>query len=225
MNIYFLSKIYWGFGWLFRAWPRNSGFFYLVEILSNCASTGGFPSGSAIKNPPAMHEMQETWVRPLGQEDPLEEGMAKPTPVFSPGESHGQRSLMGPMDRRIPWTEKSMGSQRVGHNWATEHARASAIPTVPEKFAPASRVSIRKWQWSLLGTICWPGLSRCHLPPLPSTSAGNWTVENTTLPCTQKGKWGQAFRKRCMLSLSLPKASFGILIRAWKIDSPRFCMM
>ena len=33
----------------------------------------GFPGGSAVKNLPAM---QETWVRSLGQEDPLEEGMA-----------------------------------------------------------------------------------------------------------------------------------------------------
>ena len=33
----------------------------------------GFPGGSVVKNLPAM---QETWVRSLGQEDPLEEGMA-----------------------------------------------------------------------------------------------------------------------------------------------------
>ena len=33
-------------------------------------------------------------VRSLGQEDPLEEGM-EPTPVFLPGESHEQRSLVG----------------------------------------------------------------------------------------------------------------------------------
>ena len=44
-----------------------------------------------VKNLPAMWE---TWVRSLGQEDPLEEGMAT-TPVFLPGESHGQRSLAG----------------------------------------------------------------------------------------------------------------------------------
>ena len=36
----------------------------------------------------------ETWVPSLGQEDPLEKGMA-PTPVFLPGESHGQRSKAG----------------------------------------------------------------------------------------------------------------------------------
>ena len=43
-----------------------------------------------VKNLPAM---QETWVRSLGREDPLEKGMA--TPVFLPGESdYGQRSLV-----------------------------------------------------------------------------------------------------------------------------------
>ena len=45
----------------------------------------------SVKNPPAM---QETWVQSLGQEDPLEE-VWQPTPVFLPGESHGQRSLVG----------------------------------------------------------------------------------------------------------------------------------
>ena len=51
----------------------------------------GFLGGSAVKNLPAM---QETQVRSLGQEDPLEEGMA-PTPVLLPGESHEQRSPAG----------------------------------------------------------------------------------------------------------------------------------
>ena len=43
----------------------------------------GFPGSSVVKNPPVM---QETWVRSLGREDALEEGMATP-PVFLPGES------------------------------------------------------------------------------------------------------------------------------------------
>ena len=43
------------------------------------------------KNLPAM---QETRVRFLGQEDPLEKKW-QPTPVFLPGESLGQRSLAG----------------------------------------------------------------------------------------------------------------------------------
>ena len=36
--------------------------------------------------------MQETWVRFLGWEDPWRRAW-QPTPVFLPGESHGQRSL------------------------------------------------------------------------------------------------------------------------------------
>jgi len=44
-----------------------------------------------VKNPPAM---QETWVRSLGHEDPLEKEWV-PTPVFLLGEFHGQRSLAG----------------------------------------------------------------------------------------------------------------------------------
>ena len=36
----------------------------------------GFPSDSAVTNPLAMQETQETWVQSLGQEDALEEEMA-----------------------------------------------------------------------------------------------------------------------------------------------------
>ena len=41
-----------------------------------------------------MQEMEEMQIGSLGQEDALERGM-EPTPVFLPGESHGQRSLPG----------------------------------------------------------------------------------------------------------------------------------
>ena len=44
-----------------------------------------------IKNLPTM---QETEVWSQGGEDPLEKGMA-PIPIFLPGESYGQRSLVG----------------------------------------------------------------------------------------------------------------------------------
>ena len=43
-----------------------------------------------VKNLPAM---KETHARSLGQEDPVKLGMAT-TPVFLPGEFHGQRSLV-----------------------------------------------------------------------------------------------------------------------------------
>ena len=42
-------------------------------------------------------------VRSLGQEDPLEKGMV-PTPAFSTGEFHGQRSLVG----SSPWGCKQL---------------------------------------------------------------------------------------------------------------------
>ena len=53
--------------------------------------------------------MQETWVRSLGWEDLLEKEMAIHSSTIA---------------WKIPWTEEpgrlqSMGSQRVGHNWAT----------------------------------------------------------------------------------------------------------
>ena len=56
-----------------------------------------------------MQETQETGVCSLGQEDPQEKekAMFLPTPMFLPGKSHGQKSLVGysPMD-----------SHRVGHD-------------------------------------------------------------------------------------------------------------
>ena len=60
-----------------------------------------------------MHETQEVWVRPRGGEDPLEKEM----------ETHS--SILA---WEIPRTEKSgglqsMGSQRAGHDGATEQLR------------------------------------------------------------------------------------------------------
>ena len=51
----------------------------------------GFPHGQTVKNLPAM---QETQVRPLGWEDALVKEMAIYSSIL-PGESHGQRSLVG----------------------------------------------------------------------------------------------------------------------------------
>jgi len=56
-----------------------------------------------VKSLPAM---QETWVRFLGQEDPLEQGMATHSSILA---------------WEIPWTQEpgrlqSLGSQRVGHS-------------------------------------------------------------------------------------------------------------
>ena len=55
-----------------------------------------------------LSAMQETQVQSLGQEDPLEKGMATNSSILA---------------WRIPWTEEtswlqSMGSQRIQHDWA-----------------------------------------------------------------------------------------------------------
>ena len=71
--------------------------FYCSEAMDGLKShkgldgTGASLVAQTVKNPPAMWE---TWVRSLGWEDPLEKERL-PTPVFLPGEFHGQRSLAG----------------------------------------------------------------------------------------------------------------------------------
>ena len=49
--------------------------------------------------------MQETWVQSLGQEDPLEKGMATHSSIVS---------------WRIPWTEETGGLQSMGSQSQTQ---------------------------------------------------------------------------------------------------------
>ena len=64
----------------------------------------GFPGGSVLKNLPEVQETQEIWVRLLGWEDPLEEGMATYSSVLA---------------WRIQWTEESGGLQSTGSQRVT----------------------------------------------------------------------------------------------------------
>jgi len=57
----------------------------------------GFPGGSDGSLP----AMQESWVRSVDQEDPLDNGMATYSSIFA---------------WRIPWTEESLGLHRVRHH-------------------------------------------------------------------------------------------------------------
>ena len=52
-----------------------------------------------VRNLHAMLEMQKTWVPSLGQEDPLEEGMATRSSILT---------------WEIPWKEETDGLQSVG---------------------------------------------------------------------------------------------------------------
>ena len=52
-----------------------------------------------VKNPPAVQEPQEMWIRSLGWEDPLEEGMATHSNILA---------------WRIPPTKEPGGLQSIG---------------------------------------------------------------------------------------------------------------
>ena len=83
---YFPPKPFWKF--LFRI--QN-----LVTVLTLVAQTAK-----------RLPKMQETWVRSLGREDPLEKEMVTQSSIHA---------------WKIPWTKEpgglqSMGSQRVGHD-------------------------------------------------------------------------------------------------------------
>ena len=76
------------------------------SVLSICLFT--FPS-LVVQKVKHLPSMQETWVRSLGQEDPLGKEIA---------------TYSSTLAWKIPWTKEpgrlqSMGSQRVGHDWAT----------------------------------------------------------------------------------------------------------
>ena len=80
-----------------------------------------------VKNPSAM---QETQVWSLGQEDPLEKGMAIHSSILA---------------WRVPWTEEpgglqSMGSQRVGHDWANNTDKVCSDSCPVESVMPSQHL-------------------------------------------------------------------------------------
>ena len=95
-----------------------------------------------VKNPPAVHE---TRVRSLGREDPLEKGKAGlSTSVLLPGESHGQRSLVG----YSPWGRQELDTtERLTHNYCAfyfyYYVRSTSDHQAfdPRDWGPCTRVS------------------------------------------------------------------------------------
>ena len=70
-------------------------FTYLISlpfVLSDIwAPKGASPVALVVKNPPANQEIQEMWVRSLGWEDPLKEGMVTHSSILA---------------WKIPWPEE-----------------------------------------------------------------------------------------------------------------------
>ena len=97
-----------------------------------------------VKNLPAM---QETWVQSLGQEDPLEKGMATHSSILS---------------WRIPWTEgpgglQSMQSQRVRHDSVTSTSLQwyYVIRSVLWSYCASitTHSSFHLWNWSSISVL------------------------------------------------------------------------
>ena len=72
-----------------------------------------------VKNPPAMREKPglDPWVGKI----PWRRAW-QPIPVFLPGESDGQRSLVG----YSPWGPQRVGHKESGHDWAAQHRRSTS---------------------------------------------------------------------------------------------------
>ena len=101
--------------------------------LWQCKLLMDFPSGSVVKNPPAMQELQEMWVWSLGGEDPLKKGMGTHPSILA---------------WRIPWTEEtsrlqSMRLQRVELTEASLHTCTQIIDR-------QSYTWISKTRWPIL---------------------------------------------------------------------------
>ena len=101
-------------------WRHKAGTRYLVLKISFMPTTTLRNYGSRVKNLPAN---AGDAVRSLGQEDPLEKQTAT-SPVFLPGKSHGQRSLVG---------YESTGLQRVRQlsDYTTTTSEINAFTNLP----------------------------------------------------------------------------------------------
>ena len=80
----------------------------------------------------SLPAMQETWVRSLGMEDPLEKGKATHSSILA---------------WRIPWTIQSMGSQRVRHNRVTFTIWASLVAQLLKNLPAMRETLVRSLGW------------------------------------------------------------------------------
>ena len=122
----------------------------------------GFPGGSVVKNPLPVQVPQETWVRSLGGEDPLEEEMASHSSILA---------------WKILWTEEpgrlqSMGSQRVGQDWV--------INTHICIYSPAE-LSWKSPFWGSPRNSSWSWLSVEGSRWAPSSHCCRWTALTPSL--------------------------------------------
>ena len=145
--------------------------------------------------------MQETRVQTLGQEDPLEQEMATHSSLLA---------------WKIPWTEwpgglQSMGSQRVKHDWATEHEHA-CIPHQSGWFWISESGRPENWVWIIL-LAEWPSVQACpglrsllrwgisSVKTVKSRAIWNGLINSTWFSCVLKSENHCSNRGMCTLKL------------------------
>ena len=116
----FLRK-YVAIQWSVMGRTRSPGNFSWVWSTFNCLSVWLHCAPLVAQMVKRLSAMQETRVWSLGWEDPLEKEMAAYSSILA---------------WKIPWTVEpgrlpSMGSQRVGHDWATWLSYGFTVPWVP----------------------------------------------------------------------------------------------
>ena len=121
--------------------------------------------------------IQESWVWSLGWEDPLEKAMATHSSTLA---------------WKIPWVEEPgglqfMGSQRVGHDWATSHyLTALCFPSSPSKrggLSPRTQVPTSLCSHSHPWSFKSPSLQGCSSLPHPQ--------HRSTVPCSKTWRPGE----------------------------------
>ena len=123
----------------------------------------------------SLPTMWETWVWSLGWEDPLEKEMATHSSILA---------------WKIPWTEapgrlQSMGSQRVGHDWATSLSSVKTVLPIRLSVQPMHPATCFLWRpWARhLGGDTWQSRERVVRPQQgpqswePPAWAGNHLLE------------------------------------------------
>ena len=94
----------------------------LLNVFGNSFFQGASPVAQRAKNLPAM---QETQVRSMGQEDPLEKGMATYPSILA---------------WKIPWTEEASGGYG---SWGCKESDTAGVTNTFNFFHTSKGVSVR----------------------------------------------------------------------------------
>ena len=141
--------------------------------------------------------MWETWVQSLGQEDLWEKEMATHSSILA---------------WRIPWMEdpgglQSMGSQRVGHDWATSLCYQPGLWTRAGSSIQFSRSVVSN-------SLRLHGLQHSGLP-CPSPTPGAYSNSCASSRWCHRITWSAVVRCRFLTMFQLPHLKSRLIIAAF----------